>query len=190
MQKNFHTNLSEKDLDKWIKQLKNYNKLMDEACRNIVKDLSQFGAKKMRNIHQQSAYKSETPMEFKIEGTEHEKTVSMSGQQAIYEEFGTGTMGAENQHPLKKEFELDDYNSHTIENGGTIRYNKSANSKATQEGIPVGGLYWTYKNAKGKRVYTQGIPAVREGYDSYMATLKKAPSVVKKRTEEVFNKGV
>ena len=183
MQKNFHTNLSEKDLDKWIKQLENYDKLMDEACKNIVKDLSQFGAKKMRNIATEHRFQSETPMEYKIEGTEYEKEVSMSGQQALYVEFGTGTMGAENPHPLKNEYELNPYNS-----GKTIR--KATTKVAKKTGLAEGELYWTYRDAKGQKVYTQGIPAIKPGYDSYMATLKKAPSVVKKRTEEVFNKGV
>ena len=183
MQKTFHTNLSEKDLDNWIKQLKNYDKLMDQAAINIVDDLSKFGAKKMKNIHQQSSFKSSTPMQFLIEGTKYEKTISMSGPQALYEEFGTGTMGEQNPHPIKEEFDLNPYNS-----GKTIR--KVTQKVHDKTGLPLGALYWTYKDESGKTVYTQGIPAIKPGYDSFMATVKKAPSVVKKRTEEVFNKGV
>lgn len=183
MQKKFHTNLSEKDLNNWIKQLKNYDKLMDEACKNIVDDLSKFGAKKMKNIHNQSSFESSKPMEFKIEGTEYEKEVSMSGEQALYEEFGTGTMGSSYPHPVKDQYDLKPYNS-----GRTIR--KASKKVSEKTGLPEGELYWTYRDESGQMVYTQGIPAFKPGYDSFMATLKKAPSVVKKRTEEVFSKGV
>lgn len=181
MQKTIRTHLSEKGINQWIKSIENYEKLMDEAARNIVDDLAKFGAKKMKNIHNQAKFESETPMEFKIEGDEYKKTVSMSGQQALYEEFGTGTMGEQNPHPIKDSFELNAYNS-----GKTIR--KASANTSQKTGIKEGDLYWTYRDSNGQKVYTQGIPAFKPGYDSFMATFKKAPSVVKKRTEEVMSK--
>lgn len=181
MQKTFRTNLTIEDLDKMKKQLKNWDALMDVAAKNIVDDLANFGMKKMKNIYNTSHYKDSTPMDFSITGTEYEKTVSMSGEQALYDEFGTGTLGAMNPHPLKNQFDLNPYNS-----GKTIRMNKDAKSEASQNGIKEGTLYWTYYDENGEKHYTQGIPPEKEVYDSLLATIKKAPSIVKKRTEEVF----
>lgn len=179
MQKNFRTSLSEEDLEKWMKQLKNWDKLMDIAARAIVDDLANFGLKKMKNIYNNNNFTTSAPMDFSITGTEYEKTVAMSGEQALYEEFGTGTMGEENPHPLKGDFNLNPYNS-----GKTIR--PVSNKLAKETPFKEGELYWTYHDSTGQKVYTQGIPAHKEVYDSLQATIKKAPSVVKKRTEQVF----
>jgi len=179
MQKTIRINLNEKELNDLTKRLDNWAKMMDDAAKNIVDDLSKYSAKKMRNIHQQSSFKSSTPMQFKIEGTEYKKTVSMSGEQALYEEFGTGTMGAMNPHPIKNQFDLKPYNS-----GRTIRTVSKGVSEKT--GLQEGTLYWTYKDEGGQTVYTQGIPAFKPGYDSYQATLNKTPSIIKKRMSEVI----
>ena len=183
MQKTVRTQLSEKDLDKWIKQMNSCEKLMKICAKNIVDDLSKFGAKKMKNIHNKSSFQSSDDMQFIIEGNDFSKTVKMQGTQALYEEFGTGTMGAQNPHPTKDAFGLNPYNS-----GKTIR--KASAKVSEKTGIKEGDLYWTYTDSTGQKVYTQGIPAIKPGYDSFQATLKHAPTVVKKRTEEVIERVV
>ena len=59
---------------------------------------------------------------------------------------------------------------------------------SSQTTIPIGGLYWTYKDVNGEIVFTQGTPAQREVYDSIDRTYEKSPEVIKKIMKEVvFN---
>lgn len=182
MNKTITTGLSTKELADMQKELDNWARRIEIASKNIVEDLADYGLKEMQKIYNQAQtqYQDSTTMDFSITGTEFSKTVSMSGQQAIYDEFGTGTIGAQNSHPQKGEFGLNPYNS-----GRTIRKNENVNSVASKNNIPVGGLYWTYKR-DGQKVYTQGIPAQKEGYDSLKATINKAPSIIRKRVEEAL----
>lgn len=178
MNRHITTGLSVKELENLAKQMDNWAEMMDKASKKIVEDLANYGLEKMQEIYAeaQSKYEDTTAMDFSITGTETEKTVSMSGPQALYDEFGTGTIGAENPHPIKSEFGLNEYNS-----GPTIR-----RAEKDIEGIKAGDLYWTYKDESGVVHYTQGIPAQKEGYDSLKATIKKAPEIVKKRMEETL----
>lgn len=178
MNRNIVTGLSNKELDELARNLDNWADMMKKATVNIVKDLSEYGLQRMQEIYAeaQSQYEDSTYMDFSITGSETEKTVSMSGPQALYDEFGTGTIGEQNPHPAKNEFGLNPYNS-----GPTIRI-ATENTKE----IKPGELYWTYKDEAGVVHYTQGIPAQKEGYDSLKDTIKKAPSIIKKRMEETL----
>ena len=182
MRRTIKTELGTKELDKVIRQLEKFEELRNKMAKNMVEDLSKFSSKKMKNIRNRSTFKSSSPISFRIDGSDFKKTVSMIGEQVLYEEFGTGTQGAMNPHPIKDEFALNEYNS-----GKTIRMNKSKSSEASKHGIPEGTLYWTYKNGKGEKVYTQGIPAIKAGYDSYQATVKHIPVVTKKRLSEIID---
>ena len=179
MNKTFSTGLNNKELNQLQKKLENWAEMMDKASKEIVSDIANYGLEEMQKIYNGSNFESSTPMDFGITGTDYEKQVFMSGEQALYCEFGTGTEGENRPHPIKSEFELNDYNS-----GKTIRP-MSAELKA-KKGIPIDGLYWTYKDSDGNIVYTQGIPAQKEGYDSLMNAIKKAPEIVKKRMEETL----
>ena len=118
-------------------------------------------------------------MDFTKVGTETEKTVSMSGPQALYSEFGTGTRGGLHPHPMKNNFNLNPYNS-----GRTIR---AASSKVTEKsGIPAGTLYWTYKDSEGNIQYTQGIPAQMQVYKAGKTVINEMPAIVTKNLKGVF----
>lgn len=178
MRRNIVTGLSTKELEGLSRELDNWAEMMKKASVNIVNDLAEYGSEKMQEIYQaaQQQYQDMSSMDFTITGSETEKTVSMIGQQALYDEFGTGTRGAESPHPIKNEFGLNDYNS-----GPTIRA-----AKTDINGIKPGELYWTYKDEAGEVHFTQGVPAQKEGYDSLKATIKKAPEIIKKRMEETL----
>lgn len=185
MNKNITTGLSVKELENLARQMDNWADMMDKASKKIVKDLADYGLEKMQEIYAeaQSKYEDTTAMDFSITGTETEKTVSMSGPQALYDEFGTGTIGAENPHPIKSEFGLNEYNS-----GPTIREAKEdiVNPKTGETTVSAGSLYWVYRDESGKPHFTQGVPAQKEGYESLKATIKKAPEIVKKIMEETL----
>lgn len=178
MNKSITTGLSTKELESLASQMDNWAEMMNKASKEIVEDLSNYGLEQMQRIYSeaQSKYEDSTPMDFSITGNEKEKTVSMSGPQALYDEFGTGTIGEQNPHPIKNEFGLNPYNS-----GPTIR-----KAGKNVPGIKEGDLYWTYRDEGGTVHYTQGIPAQKEGYDSLKATIKKAPEIIKKRMEETL----
>lgn len=176
MNRNIVTGLNNKELDNLVKKLDDWADMMDKASKKIVNELSEYGLKKMQKIYNENNFKSASPTGFGIVGSEYEKKVFMEGEQAIYNEFGTGTEGASRPHPIKDEFGLNAYNS-----GPTIR----RATKNTQE-IPEGELYWTYRDENGDIVYTQGIPAQKEAYDSLQDTIKKAPSIIKKIMEETL----
>lgn len=178
MRRNIVTRLSTKELDQLSKDLDNWADLMKKASKNIVNDLAEYGSGKMQDIYNsaQKDYQDMSSMDFTIVGTDMEKTVSMIGEQALYDEFGTGTMGEQSPHPIKNEFGLNPYNS-----GPTIR-----EAKTPINGIKVGDLYWTFRDESGNIHYTQGIPAQKEGYDSLKATINKAPEIIKKRMEETL----
>jgi hypothetical protein len=119
-------------------------------------------------------------MDFAKTGSASEKTVAMTGPQAIYSEFGTGTQGGLHPHPKKNEYGLNPYNS-----GPTIR--TAMKDIDSDDGhIPAGTLYWTYKSEDGEIHYTQGIPAQKEVFDAGQTVLKEMPSIIKQRLEEIF----
>lgn len=179
--------LDTKGLTELQKEIEKMQQKMEEAAKKLAKELSEYGLEQMEDIYSNFELHGSQPSTFYIEGTENNKKIVMQGPQAIYDEFGTGTEGAMKPHPIKKEFNLDDYNSHIIPNG-TIRYatQKDVNkARAKGEYIPLGGLFWTYKDEAGETHYTQGTPAQREGYDSLMATIDKSPEIIHKVMKEV-----
>lgn len=189
MRRSFTTELNSKDLENIQKDFENWAKKLEKANKEIVNDLAEYGSKKMKQIYDESGVEDSTPMLFIITNkSDLEKEVEMRGQQALYDEFGTGTEGEKHQHPIKDSFGLDAYNSHKVPNG-TIRHATEKDVKnATQQGkeLKVGDLFWTYRDSKGQKHYTQGVAAQKEGYDSLKATIKKAPSIIKKRMGETL----
>lgn len=171
-------NLNKKSLSQLKKDVDNMSKKMEQAAKDLAKELSEYGLKEMESIYKNYDLKSNVPSIFRIDGTDNYKQVIMEGPQAIYDEFGTGTEGQLRPHPIKGEFNLKDYNT-----GRTIRHAGEKVSKETS--IPFDGLYWTYKDVNGQIVYTQGTPAQKEGYDSLMSTINKTPEIIHKVMKEV-----
>lgn len=175
------------DLKSLEAEIANLKVKTEKASKQITKELAEYGLKEMKNIYDSFGYLSfgNEPNSFFIEDTpDGGKNVVMQGLQAIYEEFGTGTLGEQNPHPIKSEFNLNDYNS-----GRTIRRARKSDVKnASLQGanIPEGGLFWTYKNNVGDTIYTQGTPAQKEGFDSMNKTIEKSKSIIQKVSKEVI----
>lgn len=94
-------------------------------------------------------------------------TVALFGENAIYDEFGTGEEGAANPHPMKNDFPLNPYNS-----GPYIFYNQFANR-----------YQWYYKPMAGKPYFneygaTSGIPAGKQMYNTTKYIRAKQKDVV------------
>ena len=172
MARTIKVKLSSKDINNLVFRLDNFSNALDSAISNSIKDLAEMAENSMRNTYN-SRPQASTQIDFKTTGSDYSKTISMFGNQAAYEEFGTGTMGEENPHPKKSSFELNEYNS-----GRTIR----PASKRVEEaqGIPEGELYWTYVDENGELHYTQGVSAGKEAYNAAKVVRKQIKPVVEK----------
>lgn len=113
-----------------------------------------------------------------LEKRDNAIVVGMKGEQAVYDEFGTGTEGESNQHPEKDGKGLNAYNS-----GPTIR--KASKRISDLTAIPQGEKYWTYKK-DGVLYYTTGIPAGRQVYNAYRTVKKNQKEIIKKAVEKIL----
>lgn len=152
---------------------------IEDAADKAADELADIGLKEMQSTYDSNPYKPESGMSFNIYKQDNERTVAMEGSQALYEEFGTGTIGERNPHPRKQESGLNPYNS-----GKTIRPATTKDNAIS--GIPVGELFWTYKDEKGKTRYTQGIPAGKEAYNAGQKVVQSAPDVLVKKIKEAL----
>ena len=183
MRKIINISLNSKDINNAIKEINNWSSEIKRAAQKSIEDLAKLGKQEAENNYNSKPYQASTGMNFGInnEGL-NRKEVYMSGPQAIYEEFGTGTEGENNPHPEKDGKGLNDYNS-----GPTIRPAKKAlYTTRDHKKIGEGELYWTYVDESGKVIYTQGIPAGKEMYDSMKTVVKKAPQIIEEEIEGVF----
>ena len=180
MSRQINVSLNVNDISKLITNMDKLAKQLKEMGENVVEDLSDEGLKEMQKNYANSQFKEESEMQFEKTGEKGNRTIQMVGQQAIYSEFGTGSEGEENPHPIKNEFDLKPYNS-----GKTIR--KATAKVERKTGIPEGGLYWTYKDSNGQVIYTQGVPAQKIVYNADEKLRQDLPSICKKRLEEVIN---
>lgn len=181
--KKIKINLSSQDIDGLINRLKVFQKEINETDEKIVEELSDFGLKEIEQNYANTTYKDgNEDINFFVIGTKQNKKIGVSGTQVLYNEFGTGTEGENSPHPQKGEFGLNPYNS-----GKTIRRNNKDTSNATQLGIPVGELYWTYMDGNIKK-YTQGIPAGKQVYMAAKAIEKQKNEIVKKVVGDALSK--
>lgn len=165
--------LSNQGISDFIKKLRTLKKDMVTSKNKVQEDLIEIGYKEISNNISNSEYiNSEPSTSFK----EKNKT-GMRGSQAVYDEFGTGTLGARNPHDKKNDFNLNAYNS-----GRTIRVNKG-NAKS----IPKGELYWTYKY-NNEIIFTQGRPAGMQVYKASKVVRNKIKEICKKRVGEALSK--
>lgn len=173
--------LNKNEISNLANKLDSIANKLEKMADKLTDDIAELGLEEMQKKFSASSYHPEDGMSFSKVGTSKQKKISMIGSQAIYHEFGTGTMGEQNPHPQKNDFELNPYNS-----GRTIRRNTKPNSDATMLGIPPNGLYWTYVDENGIKYYTQGIPAQKTVFDANKTIKEKLPSLCKQAVEEVL----
>lgn len=168
-----------KELKEKIIQLDNS---LINACNQITKELADIADKEIRQNYSASPYTdgNDDCEQFK-EQTSNGYIVGVKGTQVLYREFGTGTEGLNQPHPIKNQFPLNEYNS-----GKTIREVKITASPSS--GLLLGEKYWTYKNKQGEVVYTQGIPAGKEVFNAALALKRKRKEVVEKKVGAELSK--
>lgn len=164
-----------------IKKYKSIAENIDELEDSIIGDLKEVGLKEINNSIGNSQYVPSEPVTI----IDEKAAIGIKGTQAIYDEYGTGTVGMNNPHPEKPN-SLNPYNS-----GKTIRENKKKASIKTNDGtngiVPIGGLYWTF-NFKGEKIYTQGRPAGMHVYKAKNKIKDDLKNIVKRRVGEYLSK--
>lgn len=159
--------------------LNNASKYIENAAKQSITDASELALSEMEKNNATARFESSSDMVFSIEDTEDGKNVYMSGEQAVYSEFGTGTEGGMQPHPMKRDFQLNDYNS-----GRTIR--TATDETAKKALIAPGTLYWTFKDDEGNLHYTQGIPAQKQVYNAGIEVQKQMPEIIEKNLRRIF----
>lgn len=181
MSRKITISLNEKEISNLISELDKTANKLEKMGEKIIDEVAEIGLEEMRKNLASSQYETSDEISFSKVGTHKEKKISMIGTQAIYHEFGTGTMGEQNPHPQKEQFALNPYNS-----GRTIRRNTNATGTASMLGMPMNELYWTYIDENGWKHYTQGIPAQKIVFNADKTIKEKLPSICKKAVEEVL----
>lgn len=176
-------NLSKAEIKDLSKRLKNLKKELKKVDDKIEDKLADFAMQEIQKNIASTPFKEvgDDVKAFK-EKRGNKTVVGMKGTQAVYDEFGTGTEGLVNSHPIKSKYPLNPYNS-----GKTIRKNTHAESTATMEGIPQGGMYWTYTH-EGEKIYTQGIPAGMQVYNAMESLKQEKERIVKEEVGELLSK--
>lgn len=176
--------LSNQGLEDLLEKVNNLKKGLEQANSKIVDKLADYTLSEIQSNFATTDYQDgNEDVSFFKRGTKKNMSVGTMGSQVLYDEFGTGTAGANNGHEMKGNFPLKPYNS-----GRTIRTNKNDESNATANGIPVGGLYWTYKDASGEKKYTQGIPAGKQVLNAAISLDKQKKQIIKQEVSDALSK--
>lgn len=182
--KTIKVKLSIQSLQELQGKITNLKEGLEKTNTKIVGKMADYALQEIQNNFSATDYQDgNEDVSFFKRGSEKRVSVGTMGSQVLYDEFGTGTAGADDGHEMKGDFPLKPYNS-----GRTIRKNKSDESSATSKGIPVGGLYWTYKDKNGEKRYTQGIPAGKQVFNAVLALEKKKKEIIKQEVSEVLSK--
>lgn len=151
----------------FIKRIKFFESDMEDASIAIVNKLVDDGTSIANQLNDLAPKSGEVdndiiPVHSKVSTNGKAMgSITMQGENAVYDEFGTGEQGADHPHPLKNNFNLNPYNS-----GPTIFYNQFA-----------GRYQWFYRPMAGRPYFTkhgatEGIPAGKQMYETAQ-TLKK-----------------
>lgn len=118
-----------------------------KVANSLLSDISDNYNDFINSLSHDHQDRSDTVIYKEFENTGYK--VVITGNQVIYDEFGTGDNGLLFPHPNKDRYSLDDYNS-----GPSIRTDKN------------GLHYWTYEDINGDWVTSHGVPSGQFIYNS------------------------
>lgn len=174
--------LSNQDLNDLLKKINNLKSNLKESETKIKNNLADYAKNEIDNNISSTQFKDgNDDVKTFIENHDNKVKVGMRGSQVLYDEFGTGTQGESNPHPLKNNFGLAGYNT-----GRKIR--KASVKVNEKTGIPIGTKYWTYKNKQGETVFTTGIPAGKQVFNAAMSLRNKKMQIVKQEVSDALSK--
>lgn len=174
--------LSLSSIQRAIKQLNNIDSKIQKIANLSGKELATKTLEEVKKQYSNLPFEStnENPT-FRIEKTNEGYEILASGTGVIYEEFGTGDVGASNPHPNKNAYGLKGYNT-----GSHIR---PADKFSSYKADIKSGNYWVFKNRRtGDIQLTQGIPAGMFMYNSSEWLRDNYKDIVKQKVDDVLSK--
>lgn len=181
-----YINMSQLPLDKvefaikdLIEELKYTSATLQEAtCENIVNRICTNGYEFANGVN--NGMPSNDPqksyVDMNVSGNKGE--VSLNGEGAVYDEFGTGEEGLANPHPMKGDFtDLNPYNS-----GPYV---------STHINPSNGRHYWIYPPMGGKPYfdangYTEGIPSGKQMYQTLNYIRKIKENIIREEVQDAL----
>ena len=174
--------LSNQGLNDLLKKINNLKLNLKESEKKIKNNLADYTRTEIDNNISSTQFKDgNDDIKTFIENHDNKVKVGMRGSQVLYDEFGTGTQGENNPHPLKGNYGLAGYNT-----GRKIR--KASVKVNEKTGIPIGTKYWTYKNKQGETVFTTGIPAGKQVFNAAISLKNKKMQIVKQEVSDALSK--
>lgn len=174
--------LSNQGLNDLLKKINNLKLNLKESETKIKNNLADYTRTEIDNNISSTQFKDgNDDIKTFIENHDNKVKVGMRGSQVLYDEFGTGTQGESNPHPLKGKYGLSGYNTGRKIRKASVKVNKNT-------GIPIGTKYWTYKNKQGETVFTTGIPAGKQVFNAAISLKNKKMQIVKQEVSDALSK--
>lgn len=176
--------LSSASIKETIAKLQTMKQNLENLNKEIPKELAEKTADKIRDFYNQKGYVSAEVPTIDVRETDKGYQAYITGKSVTYEEFGTGDVGLANQHPWKKRYNLNFYNS-----GPTIQPTDNLPPRIMEKEGLKPGMYWEYYDLdQHRRVYTQGIPPGLFMYNADNWLRDNYKDIVKKKVDDVLSK--
>lgn len=174
--------LSSSSINDTIAKLNKLKKELVALEDTLPKELAEQTSQKIEDFYSQKGFESTTTPMIGVAKYGDGYKAFARGSEVIYEEFGTGDVGANNGHPWKGDYGLNPYNS-----GRTIRSTEKLSQEKKAEHNIQSGLYWTFKR-DGKKIYTQGIPSGKFMYNADLWLKDNYKKIAIKKVDDILSK--
>lgn len=171
MAKDKDTSLSVDRITTVIEKLKLISDNINDELQYSISELAEDGANYATGLNSSihiDIGTDDTHIETSVNETS--ASISLTGKESVYKEFGTGQKGLENPHPIKSNFSLNDYNSGPVVRKNIEKYGKAfwhyAGKKTT--GMPSGKIMYNtsiYLQENANEIVTKHINKALKGYD-------------------------
>lgn len=168
-----------------VNDVKEYFKALGEQLTDvrpglIVDDICNAGVEKAieLNILSPKTGVAENDI-YKMPTSDGRSAIIMQGENAVYDEFGTGEEGMHDPHPLKNQFPLNPYNS-----GPFIFYNEF-----------TGRYQWRYRPMAGKPYFTEtgltsGTPSGKQMFNTLQYVYSMKGDIVYENIQQALKESI
>lgn len=168
--KTIKCNLTSASITNLISKLNTLSNELEKSANNIVDDLLDIGKDEVLSQYNGDTFKEEiATYTVKKERSGNKGKVVASGNQILYDEYGTGFQGSLRPHPDKS---------------------KISGLKAYESGPKINKVThkWVYLDSNKKPIVTTGRPAGMYMFYGFQKIQEKKLSISKKRVGEAISK--
>jgi len=178
-------NISLSDIKGVTKGLEALQSNLQKEIDEIMQEIAEKGQDYLDKQYQNALGKDPNILDLnsRIDKTTKGYNIVGFGKDVIYEEFGTGDEGENHPHPVKSEYDLNDYNSGAfILDVGDVG-NQQLLDILAQNGI-TSGKFWRYR--KNGVHLTQGVPSGQEMWNTrnYLIS-EEIPKIIRKKGDDI-----